>query len=232
MKKKSATESAFLNPRVLIGLFIIVAGVSLALLAIAKPSGLGLKQAQQKYKFTSSPTSAIDISVLPPGFDCSQIYELGIDKQQNIRAGLIMIACGLAQGGSASADGTRNSSTLPAFIHNLLSAPLFIGGPDVDVILPDGIYPKVTQSESMAWGGPNDTWVVNYVDSRTSNCYSGLSYSTDNGNTWTADQPFCSGHGTNLGGPIVVYNAHLGMWFAGDLATGCGGEANRPVDLA
>src|SRR5437588_1069154 len=224
MKKKSATLSAFLNPRVLIELFIIVAGVSLALLATAKPAGLGLKQAQQKYKITLNPANPIDISVLLPGFDCSQIYELGIDKQQNMRAGLIMIACGLAQGGSASAGGTSGSSTFSGLIHNLLPAPLFIGGPDVDVILPDGIYPKVTQSESMAWGGPNNTWVVNYNDSSTSpSCYSGLSYSTDNGATWHAGHPLCSGHGSNYGGPIVVYNAHLGMWLAGDLATGCGG---------
>ncbi|PYL60382.1 MAG: hypothetical protein DMF31_04735, partial [Verrucomicrobia bacterium] len=62
-------------------------------------------------------------------------------------------------------------------------------------------------------------------DSRTSSgCYAGLSYSTDNGATWHASQPLCSGHGTNFGDPIVVYNARLGMWFAGDLATGCGGQ--------
>src|SRR5205807_9949527 len=100
MKKKSATQSAFLNPRVLIELFIIVAGVSLALLATAKPAGLGVKQAQQKYKITLNPANPIDISVLPPGFDCSKIYELGIDKQENMRAGLIMIACALSEGGS------------------------------------------------------------------------------------------------------------------------------------
>src|SRR5262249_45741249 len=39
-----------------------------------------------------------------------------------------------------------------------------------------------------------------------------------------AGQPLCSGHGTNYGDPIVVYNARLGMWFAGDLASGCGGQ--------
>jgi hypothetical protein len=77
----------------------------------------------------------------------------------------------------------------------------------------------------MEWGGPNNTWVVNYNDSRTSSgCYSGLSYSTDNGATWNAGQPLCSGHGTNFGDPIVVYNARLNTWFAGDLATGCGGQ--------
>ncbi|PYJ27617.1 MAG: hypothetical protein DME89_08660, partial [Verrucomicrobia bacterium] len=131
-----------------------------------------------------------------------------------------MIACGEAEGGSPSP-----AERFSQFIQNLLPAPLFIGGTDVDVILPDAAYPKVTQSESMEWGGPNNTWVVNYNDSRTSSgCYSGLSYSTDNGATWHAGQPLCSGHSTNFGDPIVVYNARLGMWFAGDLATGCGGQ--------
>ncbi len=163
--------------------------------------------------------------MLPPGFDCSKIHEKGIDKQDNLRAGMIMIACGLSEGGSAPDGGTSGSSTFSKLINSLLPAPLFIGGADVDVILPDAAFPKVTQSESMEWGGPNNTWVVNYNDSRTSSgCYAGLSYSTDNGATWHASQPLCSGHGTNFGDPIVVYNARLGMWFAGDLATGCGGQ--------
>src|SRR5205807_1928416 len=47
------------------------------------------------------------------------------------------------------------------------------------------------------------------------------------GTTWTRPggagaSPLCSGHGTNYGDPIVVYNARLALWFAGDLATGCG----------
>src|SRR5439155_9701230 len=119
-------------------------------------------QAQQKHKI-------IDVPGLPPGFDCSKIHELGIDKQENFRAGAIMIACGEAQGGSASSQGDAASPfrALSPSMQKLL-APLFIGGPDVDVILPDGTYPKVTQSESMEWGGPNNTWVVNYNDSRTS----------------------------------------------------------------
>ena len=44
MKKKSFAKSAFLNLRVLIGLFIVLAGVSLALIA----SGLYSAQAQPK----------------------------------------------------------------------------------------------------------------------------------------------------------------------------------------
>ena len=57
MKKKSTSQSAFFNLRVLIGLFVALTGVSLALLATANPSGLMLgasshartDQAQQKY---------------------------------------------------------------------------------------------------------------------------------------------------------------------------------------
>src|SRR5206468_12718005 len=162
MKKKSASQSAFFNLRVLIGLCIVLAGVFLALAGLGTFSAITASsaQAQQRPKI-------IDIQGLPPGFDCSRIQQLGIDKQENLRAGLIMIACGEAEGGSASP-----AERFSQFVQNLLPAPLFIGGTDVDVILPDSTYPKVTQSESMEWGGPNNTWVVNYNDSRTSGgCY-------------------------------------------------------------
>jgi hypothetical protein len=228
MKKKSASRSTparrslgkggFFNPRVLIGLCVVLAGVFLALLGLGAFSVITASsaQAQQKHKI-------INVPGLPPGFDCATIHEKGIDKQENFRAGSIMMACGEVREGSPSA-----TNKFAQWVQELLPEPLalsFIGASDVDVILPDGGYPKVTQSESMEWGGPNNTWVVNYNDSRTSSgCYAGLSYSTDNGFTWHASQPLCSGHGTNYGDPIVVYNARLGMWFAGDLATGCGGQ--------
>src|SRR5262249_4499014 len=221
-------EGGFFNLRVSIGLLTITTGLSLAFF-VATPFGRGAAaptagtgKAQQKYNAAGR---SIDLSVLPPGFDCSKIHEKGIDKQDNMRAGAIMIACGLTEGGSAPAGGTSGSSTFSQWIQKLLPEPLFIGGTDADVVLPDAAFPKVTQSESMEWGGPNNTWVVNYNDSRTSSgCYSGLSYSTDNGATWHAGQPLCSGHGTNFGDPIVVYNARLGLWFAGDLARGWGGQ--------
>src|SRR5438552_865696 len=226
--RRSLDQGGFSNLRVSIGLLTITTGLSLALF-VATPFGrgaaaptAGTAKAQQKYNPAGR---SIDFSMLPPGFDCSKIHEKGIDKQDNLRAGMIMIACGLSEGGSAPDGGTSGRSTFSKLINSLLPEPLFIGGADVDVILPDAAFPKVTQSESMEWGGPNNTWVVNYNDSRTSGgCYSGLSYSTDNGATWHASQPLCSGHGTNFGDPIVVYNARLGMWFAGDLATGCGGQ--------
>src|SRR5213079_3014715 len=93
MKKKSASQSAFFNLRVLIGLFVVLAGVFLALLGFGAFSA----QAQQNYTITN-----FTDPLVPAGFDCSRIHELGIDKQENMRAGAIMIACGEAEGGSAS----------------------------------------------------------------------------------------------------------------------------------
>ncbi|PYJ29445.1 MAG: hypothetical protein DME90_05515, partial [Verrucomicrobia bacterium] len=222
MKKKSASQTAYFNPRILIASVICVTGLSLALFA-ANPFGRGAPVAKAKQKAPA----AVNLQLLPPGFDCSTVYEKGIDRQENLRAGLIMIGCGLSP---------RHSDTSGGFFANgfsqwtkdLLPAPLFIGGPDVDVVVPEPYsYPSVTESESMEWGGANNTWVVNYNASPgSSGCYSGISYSTDNGATFTriSPNPLCSGHGTNFGDPIVVYNAHLNMWFAGDLATGCGGQ--------
>src|SRR5438552_11958506 len=138
-----------------------------------------------------------------------------------------MKACGFSEGGSAPQGSAFFGNRLSQWISNLLG-PLFIGGGDVDVVIPEPYsYPSVTESESMEWGGANNTWVVNYNASPgSSGCYSGISYSTDNGATFTriVPNPLCTGHGTNFGDPIVVYNAHLGLWFAGDLATGCGGQ--------
>jgi hypothetical protein len=150
--------------------------------------------------------------------DCSQIKALGIDKQVNSRAATIRLGCGLDHAGSpgpASVTGEAPpSDALPAFPTN------------VDTITGIETYPHVTQSESMVWSSDGNTVVVNYNDSRTApNNYSGLSVSTDGGATWTrlSPSPLASGHGTNYGEPIVVYNANLAKWFAGDLTSGCGG---------
>src|SRR6266568_7055948 len=108
MKKKSASQSAparrslgeggFFNLRVLIGLFMVLAGVFLALAGVGTFSAVTANsaQAQQKHKI-------LNIQGLPPGFDCSKIHQLGIDKMENLRAGLIMIACGEGHGGTPSA---------------------------------------------------------------------------------------------------------------------------------
>src|SRR5947209_19372309 len=117
MKKKSASRSAFFNIRVLIGVFILLAGVVLALVGFGTFSGLTASsaQAQQKHKI-------INIQGLPPGFDCATIHEKGIDRMENLGAGLIMIACGESPGGSAFSYGAFSQ-----LLHTV-TAPLAYGG--------------------------------------------------------------------------------------------------------
>jgi hypothetical protein len=98
-----------------------------------------------------------------------------------------------------------------------------LGGTDVDVILPDGTFPNTTQSEAMSWAH-GSTVVVNYNDIRVLTCLSGISYSTDGGVTFQhSANNLCTGHGTNNGDPVVVYDQALSAWYAGDLVSACGG---------
>jgi hypothetical protein len=100
MKKKSASKSAFFNLRVLIGLCIALAGISLSLLGL---DAFAANTAPVKIKNHIITTS--NDPLVPVGFDCTKIRQLGIDKQENFRAGAIMIACGAAEGGSGSSVG-------------------------------------------------------------------------------------------------------------------------------
>ena len=218
MKKKSASRSAFFNIRVLIGVFILLAGVFLALASLGTFSAIAASSAnaQQKHKI-------INIQGLPPGFDCATIHEKGIDKMENFRAGLIMIACGEAEGGSPSPAGTFSQ-----FVKKLLLIPLAYGAADVDLITGAETFPAVTQSETYTTANPDNPnqIVVNYNDSRSApNCYAGVSFSSDGGTTFTRLNPcpFCTGHGTNFGDPVVLYNKPTSTFFAIDIATGCGG---------
>ena len=142
------------------------------------------------------------------GIDCSQINALHLLQQDNMRAGLTLIECGIVQGGRPEA------------------------GSDVDAPAPPNVLvsnrtctsaSSCTKSENMVWEN-GSTVVVNYND-HNSGQYSGVSYSTNGGATFTQiiPPPFTS-HGTNFGDPIVVFNKKLNKWFAGDLASGCGGQ--------
>src|SRR6266446_5493281 len=219
MKNKSASQSAFFNLRILIGLFILLAGVFLALL------GFGVAQAQQKPHIITKSTNPI----VPAGFDCSRIHELGIDKQMNFRAGAIMIACGQAQGG-----GTWPSSPLGALTHFIkkLFLPLAYGGTDVDLITGIETYPYVNQSTTFSWANPDNPnqIVVAYNDTRGENSKfidgSGASVSTDGGLTFTR-LTAANGQGPFLntgGGPVVLYNRPTATWYTvwHDLACGYG----------
>src|SRR2546430_2376030 len=217
MKKKSASQSAFFNLRVLIGLFIVLAGVFLALLGLGAFSA----QAQQNYTITSTDP------LVPGGFDCSRIHELGIDKQENMRAGAIMIFCGQAQGGAASSFGGFSQ-----FIQKLLPAPLAYGTTDVDLITGTETYPNITQSETFTAANPDNPnqIVVAYNDSRGRNAspinISGASVSTDGGNTFvrltaaTGQSPFANTEGDR----VILYIRPAGTWYTVWLDVGCGGQ--------
>jgi hypothetical protein len=167
MKKKSASRSAFFNLRVLIGLFIVLAGVVVALIGLGTFSGLTASsaQAQQKHKI-------INVPGLPPGFDCATISEKGIDKQENLRAGLIMIACGESEGGSGLPYGFFSQ-----LLHTV-TAPMAYGGVDVDLITGADSIAHPTQSETYTLANPDNPnqIVVTYNESRTASAnYSGAS---------------------------------------------------------
>ena len=87
MKKKSASRSAFFNIRVLIGVFIIAAG---ALLALASSGVFSVAAQSVIQTMTQVVLSLTPWILVPVGFDCSKVYEMGIDKQENFRAGAIV----------------------------------------------------------------------------------------------------------------------------------------------
>src|SRR5438128_4893972 len=220
MKKKSASQSAFFNLRVLIGLFTVLAGVFLALAGFGTFSALA--QAQQKHKIITDSKNPL----VPNGFDCSKIHELGIDKQENMRAGAIMIACGQAQGGSASV-----FETVSQAIQQTL-APLAYGAADVDLITGPDVSPHITQSETFSWANPDNPnqIVVAYNDSRGVFAnpinISGASVSTDGGATFVrltaanGQSPFQN----TLGDPVALFNKPSQTWFAIFLDPACGGQ--------
>jgi hypothetical protein len=229
MKKHSTSQSAparrnlgeagFFNLRFLIGLFVILAGVFLALLGFGAFSA----QAQQSHTIITRSTDPL----VPAGFDCSRIHELGIDKQENMRAGAIMIACGRAPGGAAS-------SPFGAFVQviNQLLAPLAYGTADVDLVTGAETSPNVTQSETFTASNPDNPnqIVVAYNDSRGRNAspinISGASVSTDGGTTFTrltaanGQSPFSN----TLGDPVILYNRPTGTWYTVWLDAGCGAQ--------
>src|SRR5438105_1302813 len=228
MKKKSTSRSAFFNLRVLIGLFVGMTGISLALLA-ANPFGqknslsaAQLALIQQKYGVASS---SID-PLVPAAIDCSRIKQLGIDRQENLRAGAIMIFCGLSEGGKAS-----HGKAFSKLAKKLLS-PLAFGSTDVDLITGAESFPNVTQSETFTTANPDNPnqIVVAYNDSRGRNFtpinISGASVSTDGGTTFTrltkatGQSPFDN----TFGDPVVLYHKPSGNWVTVWLDAACGGQ--------
>ena len=223
MKKKSASKSAFFNLRVLIGLCIALAGISLALLGL---DAVNANTAPVKIKNHIITTS--NDPLVPVGFDCTKIRQLGIDKQENFRAGAIMIACGAAEGGSGSSVGFFQRITQAV---KKLLMPLY-GAGDVNLITGTETSPNVVQSETFTWANPDNPnqVIVAYNDSRGRNFnpinISGASVSTDGGATFTrlttanGQSPFSN----TFGDPVVFYNRPTSTWFTVWLDAGCGGQ--------
>ena len=206
MNKNHAARSAFFTLRVVVSLGMVLAGILLALLSFDRFS----VQAQQKYGNTTRSADPL----VPALFDCSRIHELGIDKQENLRAGAIMIFCGEAQGGSAFSAGIFSP-----LVQKLLRTVGY-GTTDVDLITGTETFPHIDQSTTFTAGNPDNPVqiVVAYNDARGTNdspsSGAGASVSTDGGNTFTrlttasGQSPF-----PNSGSPVVLYNRPSQTWF-------------------
>ena len=128
--------SAVFDLRVFLGLILALAGVLPAVLGLGTFSA----QAQQNYSNTSSIHPLV-----PAFFDCSKIREMGIGKQQNLRAGAIMIFCGEAKGGEP---GESSLSSAFSKLVQRTMAPMTYGTTDVDLITGIETFPHITQSET------------------------------------------------------------------------------------
>ena len=81
------TRTGFFNLRILIGLFVALTGVFLVLACLGAFSPLTASIAHAQQKIIINPEDPL----VTPGFDCSKIHELGIDKQVNLRARAIIV---------------------------------------------------------------------------------------------------------------------------------------------
>src|SRR5882724_8418430 len=217
MKNNSTSQSPF-TLRLVVASVFCAASVVITLLAFGAFSA----EAQPRQQVIMQSTDPL----VPVGFDCSRISELGIDKQENLRAGAIMIACGEAQGGTPSA-----SSALFEAIESAL-APLAYGAGDVNLITGTETSPNITQSETFTTVNPENPnqIVVAYNDSRGRNVspinISGASASTDGGTTFTR-VTLASGQGpfsNTVGDPVILFNGPTDTWYTVWLDGACGGQ--------
>ncbi len=214
MKKKSASRSAFFNLRVLAGLCIVLAAVILALASFGTFSAIAASSAKAKQKH-----KLVNIPGLPPGFDCSKIHALGIDRMEGLRAGLIMIACGESKGGEPDANSASRNNSFQRLVQKLLPVPLAYGAADVDLITGTETAPHVIQSETYTAGNPDnpDEIIAAFNDSKcaASSNFSGMSASTDGGLTFTRvlNGSGCSPFTNTFGDPVILYNKPTQTWF-------------------
>src|SRR5262249_51229549 len=145
----------------------------------------------------------------------------------------IMIACGEAQGGSAS-----SASAFSRLVQNLLPAPLAYGAADVDLVTGTETSPHITQSETFTTANPdNPTQIVAaYNDSRGAggnpfNAAGGWGC-TDGGTTFTRLTK-ANGQGPFVNvccDPVSLYNKASATWLSIWIAdTTCGGGGTGGV---
>lgn len=216
MKKQIHSQSAFLYLRVSAGLLLVLTGVFLGLMGLGRLSAEGDE---------GNEMAAAVAYLVPPGFDCNQLHSLGLDKQENFRAGAINIFCGAPSGSSQDADA---GAPVQSIIQQVL-APLY-GGSDVDVVTGPDNPPHITQSESFSAANPDNPneIVVAFNDSRGAAVgnFSAASVSSDGGQTFTrlttasGQSPFTN----TFGDPVVLYNRPSATWFTVWLDGGCGGQ--------
>jgi hypothetical protein len=126
------------------------------------------------------------------GVDCAQINVPSLMMQDNMRAGRILIECGIVQGGQPTAAGVARQAPAPPNIR-VSNGSDCSGSADV------------CGSESMVAASTADkgqTIVVNYnAEFGTGASYTGTSYSTDGGATFKEIQPppFATAHASTPG---------------------------------
>ena len=198
-----------------------MAGVFLALAGFGAFSGILLQCALHKRSrnIRLPPSSQYISPLVPSGFDCSKIRQLGIDRMENFRAGAIMIFCGEAKGGGDPVK-VGAASAFSKLVQKL-TAPLAYGATDVDLITGTETSPNITQSETFTTANPDNPnqIVVAFNDSRGVNAgplnISGASVSTDGGITFTrltnanGQSPFDN----TFGDPVILYNKLTQTWF-------------------
>ena len=154
--------------------------------------------------------------------------------QENFRAHLLMLACGMSERGGGKPSTT--ASRFSKFVQNLLPRPLAYGTTDVDVILPDGNFPSTVQSETYTTANPDDptqVFVAYNDSSQAPGSYSAGAFSTDGGTTFTSMHVFPN----TFGDPVVLYNKSTATWYTIwiDGNGGCtmgGFKSNDPLNPA
>ena len=155
---------------------------------------------------------------------------------ENFRAGLIMIACGEAEGGSASPGNALAKLAETCCQSRWRMAPRMLTWSRAP-----RRPPNIIQSETYTTANPDnpDEIVVAYNDSRcaASSNFSAASTSTDGGMTFTrlTTGSGCSPFSNTFGDPVILYNKPTQTWFTVwiDANAGCtlgGFKSTTPED--